>query len=99
MVPTPDARLKIQNSHPNERFSSRPRGSGRAWRGRRKIAAIAGLNVSELMVEMIVETAMVTANWRKNWPVIPRMNAQGTNTAHSTRATATMGPVTSSIAL
>ncbi len=42
---------------------------------------------------------MVTANWRKNCPVMPLMNAHGTNTAHSTRATATTGPVTSSIAL
>ena len=41
---------------------------------------------------MIVETAIVTANWRKNWPVMPLMNAQGTNTAHSTRATAMIGP-------
>ena len=55
--------------------------------------------VMALMAEMTVETAMVTANWRKNWPVMPLMNAHGTNTAHSTRATATIGPVTSSIAL
>src|SRR5262249_40548099 len=35
----------------------------------------------------------------KNWPVIPPTNAHGTNTAHSTRATAMIGPVTSSMAL
>ena len=58
-----------------------------------------GVIVTALMAEMIVETAMVTANWRKNWPVMPPMNAQGTKTALSTKATATMGPVTSSIAL
>ena len=52
------------------------------------MAARAGLSVSELNAEMTVETAMVTANWRKNWPVMPLMNAHGTNTAHSTRATA-----------
>ena len=63
------------------------------------MAARAGLSVSELKAEMTVETAIVTANCRKNWPVMPLMNAQGTNTAQSTRATATTGPVTSSIAL
>ena len=31
--------------------------------------------------EISVELAIVRANWRKNWPVIPEMNAQGTNTA------------------
>ncbi len=50
------------------------------------------------MAENTVETAIVTANWRKNCPVIPPMNAHGTNTAQSTRATAITGPVTSSIA-
>ena len=63
------------------------------------MAASAGLRVSELIAEKIVETAIVTANWRKNWPVIPLINAHGTNTATSTEATATTGPVTSSIAL
>ena len=63
------------------------------------MAARAGLSVSELKAENTVETAIVTANWRKNWPVMPLMNAHGTNTAHSTRATAMTGPVTSSIAL
>ena len=51
------------------------------------------------MAENTVDAAMVTANWRKNRPVIPPINAQGTNTAHSTSATAITGPVTSSIAL
>ena len=63
------------------------------------MAASAGLSVSELIAEKTVETAIVTANWRKNWPVMPLMNAHGTNTAHSTSATAMIGPVTSSIAL
>ena len=63
------------------------------------MAARAGLSVSELKAEITVETAMVTANWRKNWPVMPPRKAQGTNTAQSTRATAITGPVTSSIAL
>ena len=63
------------------------------------MAASAGLRVSELMAENTVDAAIVTANWRKNRPVIPLMNAQGTNTAQSTSATAITGPVTSSIAL
>ena len=32
------------------------------------------------MAEMIVETAIVTANWRKNWPVIPPRKQHGMNT-------------------
>ena len=43
---------------------------------------------------MIVETAMVKANCRKNCPVMPLMNAHGTNTALSTRPTAITGPET-----
>ena len=62
-------------------------------------AASAGLSVNELKAENTVETAMVTANCRKKRPVMPLIKAQGTNTAHSTRATATTGPATSSIAL
>ncbi|OAD18807.1 hypothetical protein THIOM_005586 [Candidatus Thiomargarita nelsonii] len=46
----------------------------------------AGLRVSELKAEMIVATAIVSANWRKNCPVIPPMNAVGMNTALSTKA-------------
>ena len=42
---------------------------------------------------------MVRANCLKNCPLMPAMNAVGTNTAHSTRAMAMTGPVTSSIAL
>ena len=54
--------------------------------------------VKALTAEMTVETEIVTANWRKNWPVIPLMNAQGTNTAQSTRAMAMIGPLISSMA-
>ena len=50
------------------------------------------------MAEKTVETAIVTANCRKKRPVIPLMNAQGTNTAQSTRAMAMIGPVTSVMA-
>ena len=67
-------------------------------RGLSRRAARAGLSVSELNAEMIVELAMVRANCRKNCPVRPLMKAHGTNTADSTRPTATTGPATRSIA-
>jgi hypothetical protein len=51
------------------------------------MAPSAGESVSELSAEIAVETAMVSANWRKNCPVIPLMNAVGTKTAPSTSAT------------
>ena len=76
-----------------ERVAARPARLAAGW------PPGAGLSVSELIAEKTVETAIVTANWRKNWPVIPLMNAHGTNTAQSTSATAMTGPVTSSIAL
>src|SRR5580765_2123072 len=47
---------------------------------------------------MIVEAAIVKANCLKNWPVIPEINAQGTNTAQSTAEIAITGPDTSAIA-
>ena len=46
---------------------------------------------------MIVAEAIVTANWRKNWPEIPGINAAGMNTAESTSAIAISAPPTSSI--
>ena len=55
--------------------------------------------VSAFTAEMRVDTAMVTANWRKNWPVIPPRKQHGTNTAERTRVIARTGPVISSIAL
>ena len=64
-----------------------------------RMAASAGLRVSELKAEMTVETAMVRANWRKNWPMMPVMNAHGTNTAASTSPIAITGPETCSMAL
>src|SRR6516225_6574846 len=48
------------------------------WCRRKSKAERAGLKVSELNAEITVDTAMVRANCRKNWPVIPVMNAQGT---------------------
>ena len=62
------------------------------------MAARAGLRVNELNAEITVDVAIVNANWRKNWPTIPEMNAQGTKTAVSTRPMAITGPETSSIA-
>src|SRR5438128_4753084 len=46
-------------------------------RGRNSSAVNAGLNVSELNADSSVETAIVSANWRKNCPVMPLMNAHG----------------------
>ncbi len=55
--------------------------------------------VSALIAEMIVETAIVTANCRKNWPVMPPKKQHGTNTELSARVMARIGPVISSMAL
>ena len=41
---------------------------------------------------MIVETAIVTANWRKNWPVMPPRKQHGMNTEQSTSVMASTGP-------
>ena len=95
----PNVLLNRWKNQPSARSSPRVTKSRRPPCGCSSRAASAGLRVSELKAEKTVETAMVTANCRKNWPVIPPMKAQGTNTAHSTSATATTGPVTSSIAL
>ena len=77
---------------------SRWKKSGGASCGRSSMAASAGLRVSELTAERMVDTAMVRANCRKKRPVTPPMKAQGTNTAESTAATPITGPVTSVIA-
>jgi len=37
-----------------------------------------------LMAEIIIEAAIVSANWRKNWPVMPPRKALGRNTELST---------------
>ena len=58
------------------------------------MTANAGLSVKELNADMTVEMAIVIANCRKNCPTMPEMNAQGTNTADSTRPTAITGPAT-----
>ena len=61
-------------------------------------AASAGLSVSALNAERITEIAMVTANCWYSRPVMPGMNAVGTNTAESTSAMPITGPEISSIA-
>ena len=62
------------------------------------MAQSAGLRVSALKAEIRTEMAMVTANCEKRRPVIPGMKMLGRKTAESTRAMATTGPETSSIA-
>ena len=90
------------NSPPRGQNAQRGKGGGALFlsllTGRSSIAVRAGLRVSELNAEMIVDTAMVRANWRKKLPVMPLMNAHGTNTALSTRPTAMTGPDTCSMA-
>ena len=68
-------------------------------RGRSRMAVNAGLKVNELYAEISVDTAIVRANCRKNWPVMPVIKAHGTNTALSTSPTAITGPDTCSMAL
>ncbi len=63
------------------------------------ITARDGVIVKALIAEMIVETAIVTANCRKNSPVIPPRKQHGMNTELSTSVIASTGPVISSIAL
>ena len=58
-------------------------------------AQSAGLKVSDTKQEISVEAAIVTANWRKNCPVMPDRNADGTNTAHSVSAIEISAPPTS----
>src|ERR1700730_5044456 len=65
--------------------------------GLKNNAHSAGLKVNETKAEMIVAVAIVTANWRKNWPEMPGMKAEGMNTADSTSAMATSGVPTSSV--
>src|SRR5260370_19129695 len=69
--------LNTQPSNPsiirwNESFS--------APRGLRRRAASAGDSVSEFRAEIAVETAIVSANWRKNVPAIPLLKGVGIKT-------------------
>ena len=92
-------RLKARKPRPNTRSMARVGRSGGAPCGLSRMAASAGDSVSELKAEMSVEKAIVSANWRKNCPVSPLMKAIGTKTAHSSSAIATIGPLTSPMAL
>ena len=51
-----------------------------------------------MIAEIIIEVETATANWRNSWPLMPGMNATGTNTDSSTRVIAMIGPVISAIA-
>src|SRR6185295_15959440 len=87
------ARWGPRNDHPPQPSKSgkATRGSGGAADlscGRNSTAVSAGLRVNELNVEIKVDTEIVSANLRKNCPVIPVMKAHGMNTALSTRPTA-----------
>ena len=57
-------------------------------RARAKRAESIGSSVNATKSEMRTATVMVSPNWRKNWPVIPCMNATGTNTATSVNVVA-----------
>lgn len=63
----------------------------------RIIADSAGASVTDVKNEIAVDTAIVTPNWRKNWPEMPGMNEVGTNTAQSTSVIANSAPPTSFI--
>src|SRR5579862_6002812 len=90
--------LNNRKNQPSAKFTNRVSRSGREFPERSKRAASAGLSVSELNVEIKVETAIVSANWRKNCPTIPDKKAHGMKTALSTTPIATTGGVTSSMA-
>src|SRR5699024_3610786 len=73
-VATPPATPKIHHGSASRRW---PWPCESPW----KIStARDGVMVSALMAEITVETAMVTANWRKNWPLTPPRKQHGRNT-------------------
>ena len=45
-----------------------------------------------MSAEISIATETATANWRKSWPLMPGMNATGTNTESSTSVMAMIGP-------
>ena len=61
-------------------------------------AESAGESVSALKAEMSMDTAMVTANCWNRVPVMPGSSTDGRNTAASTSAMASTGPLTSFMA-
>src|SRR2546423_6892268 len=84
--------LNPLKNHPSNPSIIRWNKSFFAPRGLRSRAPRAGDSVSELSAEIAVETAMVSANRRKNEPVIPVMNADGLKPEQSTRPLATIAP-------
>src|SRR5437879_13371092 len=78
--------LNPLKSHPSNPSIIRWNESFSAPRGLRSSAARAGESVSELRAEIAVETAMVSANWRKKVPVMPAMNAVGLKGEQVTRS-------------
>src|SRR5437667_3541798 len=91
--------LNPLNSQPSNPSIIRWNESFSAPRGFRRRAARAGESVSELSADIAVETAIVSANWRKNVPVIPLMNAVGMKTEQSTSEIATNATPTAVMAL
>src|SRR4029077_6744593 len=75
--------LNPLKSHPSNPSIIRWNKSFFAPPGFRSRAARAGDSVSELSAEIAVETAIVSANCRKNVPVMPLINAVGINTEQS----------------
>ena len=88
----------VNSTRENCRLNAPKKPRSAILRGRRKMAARAGLSVSELMPDRTTEMAMVMANWLYNWPVTPGMSDAGTKTAASESVVATIGPATSFIA-
>ena len=67
--------------------------------GRSQMAHCVGFSVTALMALMKAVAAIVSANWRNSWPVMPGRKAVGRNTDISTSVMPMTGPITSSIAL
>jgi len=79
-------------------LKNQPSGPRIGVSGRSSSALRAGESVRALTMEMVTDTARVSANCLYSCPVMPPMNATGTKTAMSTRDAATIGPVTSRMA-
>src|SRR5207302_181581 len=90
-------RLKSLKNQPRPRLRTHVSGSRCSFFALSSRPQRAGLSVSELTAEKNVETAIVRANCRKNWPVMPEMKAHGMKTHISTSEMAMIGPVTSLI--
>ena len=58
----------------------------------------AGVKVKAQIADRAIDTEIVMANCLYNWPVEPPIKDTGINTAASTKAIATTGPLTSLMA-